>query len=120
MATIYLDTNILLDIYCRNIAQIKELAKHELYISPLSCHIISYTTKTKIPSLELNSLIKIMGVVSLSNLILQRSHVGPTDDLEDNLQLHSASQARCQYFLTHDKLLLKLGYFGETAIVDKI
>lgn len=120
MATIYLDTNILIDLYKRDASQLKALTKHKLHISPLSCHILCYATKTKIPSPKLDVLIKKMGIISLSNIILQRALIGPTGDLEDNLQLHSASQAKCQYFLTRDKLLLKLGYFGDTAIVSKI
>ncbi|MCE7897743.1 MAG: hypothetical protein DPW11_03950 [bacterium] len=120
MASIYLDTNILIDLFRRDTGKITELTDHKLYISPLSCHILCYATKTNVPSMEIDILLKNIGVVNLSNIILQRALVGPTNDLEDNIQLHSATQGKCQYFLTRDKLLLKLGYFGETAIVDHL
>lgn len=45
---------------------------------------------------------------------------GPTVDFEDNVQLHSAAEAECEIFLTEDKKLLKLGFFGKTHVVSQI
>jgi len=41
---------------------------------------------------------------------------GPTDDFEDNVQLHSAVMGDCDYFLTMDKKLIKMKYFGKMRI----
>lgn len=120
MANIYLDTNILIDLYERNQDRNKELVNHTLYVSPLSCHILSYTTKIKIPDSALNKLISNMTSVSLNKEILSRSLEGPTNDLEDNLQLHSAVTSHSDYFLTRDKRLLNMKYFGKLEIVDHL
>lgn len=120
MATIFLDTNILIDLYGRDKSWATKLTSHNLYVSTLSCHVLCYAAKIKIPDLKLNQLLKNMGIISIDNEVVVRSLQGPTDDLEDNLQLHACTNSKCQYFLTGDKLLLKLGYFGETAIVNHI
>ena len=120
MATIFLDTNILFDIYERDAAKAQLFIDHKLHISPLSYHILTYITKTKIPNTKLNQMLSDFGIISLSSEILMRALQGPTDDLEDNIQLHSAIEANCQYFFTSDKLLLKMAYFGKMAIVDSL
>lgn len=56
-------------------------------------------------------------LVSFDPDIVEKSIYGPTDDFEDNVQLHSAVNAECQYFCTSDKKLLKLGYFGKVKIL---
>jgi len=45
---------------------------------------------------------------------------GPTDDFEDNVQLHSAAQSDCDYFVTHDSKLLQMKFFGKVKIVEKL
>lgn len=120
MASIFLDTNLLIDLYERDPSQVKALTLHQLHISPLSCHILCYTEKIGVPDPKLNTLLAKIGIVTLTPTILAHSLVGPTDDLEDNLQLHSAIQAECKYFLTRDRLLLKMAYFGKTKIVNSL
>jgi len=50
----------------------------------------------------------------LTDKILDLALEGPVDDLEDNIQLHSASEAECDVFLTNDKRLLGIKFFGKT------
>ena len=45
---------------------------------------------------------------------------GPTKDLEDNIQLHSAAKTEADFFLTNDKKLLKMKFFGKMRIVTTI
>jgi predicted nucleic acid-binding protein len=120
MAKIFLDTNILVDIFEREINKIYLLSDHSPHTSPLSFHILSYITKTKIPSDKLKQMSKALEIVDLNSKILFKSLEGPTSDLEDNIQLHSASTAECDYFLTSDKALLKMKYFGQVEIVDSL
>ena len=40
--------------------------------------------------------------------------------LDANVQLHGAAASACDYFLTSDKALLKLGYFGHMSIVSSL
>ena len=120
MANIFLDTNILIDLYERDPAKAKEYTGHKLYISPLSCHILCYTEKVKIPDAKLTQLLTNIGLVDLNSEVLSRSLSGPTNDIEDNLQLHSAVRANCEYFITRDKLLLKMAYFGKTKITSEM
>ena len=120
MATIFLDANILIDLYERDQKKAKDLTTHKLYISPLSTHILCYVKKDKIPQLKLNKLLIKIGLVSLTPTILEHALAGPTDDLEDNIQLHSAIEAECKYFFTRDKLLLKMAYFGKMQIINSL
>lgn len=59
-------------------------------------------------------------IVDLSRSILDKALQGPTADLEDNIQLHSAAEADCDLFLTNDERLLKITFFGKTKIVPHI
>lgn len=43
---------------------------------------------------------------------------GPTKDLEDNIQLHSAAEAESDIFLTADKKLVDMKFFGKTQIIS--
>ncbi len=122
MARIFLDTNILIDLIQdrgnQHIAQ--ELDQHTAYISPLSTHILFYSQKIKVPNPSAIGTISQFEVVDLSKAILDKSLVGPTPDLEDNIQLHSAAESDCDLFLTHDANLLKISFFGKTKIVSNI
>lgn len=120
MAKAFLDTSYLLDIFMRRTHSLSDVGKNDLYFSPLSFPAISYIHKLHVPNSILTSIMQDMFAVNLTSIILKKSLVGPTPDIEDNVQLHSASSAHCDYFLTSDKKLLKLGYFGETEIVSKI
>ena len=59
-------------------------------------------------------------LTDFSEDILDRALNGPTDDLEDNVQLHSAAEAECDLFLTNDKRLLGLKFFGKAQIIQKL
>jgi predicted nucleic acid-binding protein len=120
MALIFLDTNILIDLYDRNPKLLNIITGHDNQISSLSCHILCYTNKIRIPNSKLNHLLADIGIIGLTSTIVTRSMQGPTDDFEDNVQLHSAAEANCQYFMTSDKLLLKMKFFGTTAIVSSL
>ena len=68
-------------------------------------------------------LINSLGTISIAPLdenVLKKSLEGPTADLEDNIQLHSAAESNCDYFLTNDKKLLNMKFFGKTEIVNKL
>lgn len=120
MAKVYLDTNKVIDIAFRK-PEIKEmLSGHEVYISPLSLHILCYVEKIKIPNDKITQFENGFFIVDLTNKILKASLSSPTPDLEDNIQLHSAAEAECHYFLTRDKSLLKLAFFGKTRIVETL
>ena len=49
------------------------------------------------------------------DLLEGRSNIN-VDDFEDNVQLHCAAQANCDFFLTRDEKMLKLGFFGKVRL----
>ena len=117
MARVYLDANFLIDTAKKrrpfNIASLKS---HDLYISPLSLHILIYIAKYKIPDPELNRLKEYFYLVDFNEELVNKALLGPTNDFEDNVQLHSAAEAECDLFLTNDAKLLNLRFFGKTKI----
>lgn len=117
MAKVFLDTNIYIDAAKRDKKVLETLRNKLLFISTLSMHIIFYTLKLKVPDRDIDAVQQQFGVVSFSEDILEKALIGPTPDLEDNIQLHSAAEAECDYFLTSDKKLLAMIYFGKTKIV---
>ncbi len=120
MAKVYLDTNYFIDILERDRSKRSFLLNNEVFVSPLSYHIYSYISKKKIPNQLLLNSLRDLSFVDLSTEILTKSLHNPTSDLEDNIQLHSASSSHCDYFLTSDKQLLKMKYFGEVEIVESL
>lgn len=120
MAKVFLDTNYFIDIIERDKSKRLLLANHEVLVSPLSYHIYSYIAKKKIPNQLLINSLRDLKFVDLSVEILTKGLRSPTPDLEDNIQLHSASTTDCDYFLTSDKALLKMKYFGKVEIVDSL
>ncbi len=120
MANIFLDTNFVFDLIARDKKKITILSGHDIYISPLSLYIYYYSENIKVPHKLTVKLLKRFGFISLSKSLLKKAMEGPTSDLEDNIQLHSALKAGCNYFLTSDKKLLKMRIFGKTKIVSKI
>lgn len=121
MAKVFLDANILIDITeKRRPIALRELLDNKLYASPLSFHILAYTFKYKIPSEKLGGLIKYFTIIPFYEEILLKSLNGPLKDLEDNVQLHSAAEAECNYFLTNDENLLKMKFFGKTKIAQNL
>lgn len=120
MARVFLDTNLYIDITKRAKEKIKPLDGNLLFISPLSTHILFYSQKLKTPDEEVNKMQEQFGIVPLTKRILGKALEGPTKDLEDNIQLHSAAEAECDIFLTEDEKLLNLKFFGKTRIKDSL
>lgn len=120
MARVFLDTNFYIDTTKRAKERWQSLRENLLFISPLSTHILFYTRKLKVPDREVNELQEQFGIVPFTKHILDKALEGPTADLEDNIQLHSAAEAECDAFLTSDKKLLKLKFFGKTSISSNI
>lgn len=120
MANIFLDANPLIDIFNQRNPFTIDVITHTYYISTLSIHILAYVNKLSIPNPDLNQLPKYFTLLSVTEALIKKASLGPTTDLEDNIQLHSASTAGCDQFLTNDKNLLKLGYFGQTQIIRAI
>ena len=119
MAKIFLDTNFYIDIIKkRNDRDLESFQGHELFISPLSIHILAYVYKYKIPSIELDVNKELFNLVSFDNTINENALIGPTNDFEDNVQLHSAAVAECDLFLTEDKELLDMKFFGKVKIIN--
>ena len=121
MAKIFIDTNILIDlITARSELNIEKIDFHDLYISALSIHIVAYVLKIQVPSEIFTHITNTTTTCDLSDKVCQLSAQGPTTDFEDNAQLHSAAITDCDYFLTNDKKLLNMIYFGKTKIIEKL
>lgn len=118
MARIFLDTNQYIDLTNRAKEKWDRLRGNLLFISPLSTHILFYTRKLKVPDKEVNELQEQFGIVPLTRYILDKALEGPTKDLEDNIQLHNAAESECDFFLTEDKKLLDMKFFGKTQIIS--
>lgn len=117
MARVFLDTNFYIDVTKRAKKKWQLLRGSLLFISPLSTHILFYARKLKTPDQEVIKLQEQFGIVPLNKYILDKALIGPTNDLEDNIQLHSAAEAECDFFLTQDDKLLNLKFFGKVKIV---
>lgn len=122
MAKIFVDTNIFIDWVegRKTTSLLDKLEGQTLVISPLSIHILTYLYKYKIPNNKLAEYKQYFVFVPMDKIITFKALAGPTSDFEDNVQLHSCALADCDYFLTSDKELLKIKFFGKTQIVDKI
>ncbi|PIP56137.1 hypothetical protein COX05_04610 [candidate division WWE3 bacterium CG22_combo_CG10-13_8_21_14_all_39_12] len=117
---IFLDANIFIDILeKRPFITVEALSSNNLFVSVLSLHIYLYVYKIDIPFD--NKLL--WGQINFIDYTIQTSQkalTGPTKDFEDNIQLHSAIDAHADLFITRDKKLLSLGYFGACQIVDSL
>lgn len=123
MAKVFLDTNIYIDLIENRKTSnldVSSLNGHSLYISPLSTHILCYIYKHKIPYEKLLRIESELGIVNFDSSIHNKSLNGPVPDFEDNVQLHSSIKAECDYFLTNDKDLLKMKFFGKTRITNSL
>ena len=122
MAKVFLDTNYFIDSIHRRPAKniLASLEHHTIYISPLSLHIYFYIYKIKIPDLRVTAQRDKFQIVKFSEVILDSSLMGPTSDFEDNVQLHSAAQEECDVFLTNDRDLLSMRFFGKTRIINEL
>lgn len=120
MANIYLDTNRVLDIAFRNPTIRETLDGHRAFLSPLSIHTLCYIEKKTIPDEMISSFVKEFLLVDLTINIFENALNGPTTDLEDNIQLHSAAEAECDWFLTNDRKLLAMKFFGKAKIAASL
>lgn len=122
MAKVFLDTNYFIDAIHRNPEKqiIDSLKDHIVYISPLSIHIYCYIYKISIPNERMLLQKDKFQLVDFSADILERALNNPTQDLEDNVQLHSAAQVECDIFLTRDLKLLNMRYFGKIQLLSKL
>ena len=118
MANIFLDVNKLINLIKGE--EPNGLGDHDLVISALSWHIVCYLMKWKIPNVKLRKIFDVLESIEMSNDIVKKAMIGPTDDFEDNVQLISALEGECDYFLTMDKKLLKMKHFGKVKICDKL
>jgi len=120
MAKVYLDTNKVIDI-AERLPEVKnQVNQHQVFTSALSIHILCYVNRIKLTDNGLDEFLEEYYITDLGVDLLEKAIHGPTKDLEDNIQLHSAAEAECDYFLTADKNLLKMKYFGKTKIVDRL
>lgn len=121
MVNVFLDANALITIIeQRPGLRLEDLNDFEVFYSPLSIHILAYLYKYRMPQEELADFLEELSVVNLDETILNLALSGPTTDFEDNVQLHSAAKAKCEFFLTADKDLLKMKIFDKVSIVDKL
>lgn len=118
MARVFLDANLYIDVIKRAKEKWELLRGELLFISPISSHILFYIEKLKVPDSQVLKMQDQFGIVPLTKQIVDKALQGPTKDLEDNIQLHSAAEADCDFFLTSDEKLLKLKFFGKTQIVE--
>jgi predicted nucleic acid-binding protein len=121
MAKIFLDTNTFIDIVEKRDAKLlSQISSNPLFLSAYSIPVWFYVYKHSVPNPKFEELFNAFNIVDTTRDIISRSLIGPTEDLEDNIQLHSASDLGCDFFLTKDKVLLKLGYFGKVRICDSL
>lgn len=122
MAKVFLDANYLIDALIRKPEKqiLNSLENHGIFTSTLSFHIYCYVYKIKMPNERLTSQIEKFQLVDFSEEILGKASQGPTSNLEDNIQLHGAASADCDFFLTEDKKLLALKFFGKTRVVSDL
>lgn len=119
MAKVFLDANIIIDILEeRKEIPIFKIDNLEVYISSLSIHIFFYVERKSIPYVLIHEFLQNTKLVDFTEDIVQKALLGPGDDFEDNVQLHSAVEAECDIFLTSDKKLLAMKFFGKTQIIS--
>ena len=121
MAKVFLDTNFFIDLVEeRQPIDISQFSIHQVFISPLSVHILCYVMKRKVPYKKLLDAIEKFSLVPFNELVFQESMISPSNDFEDNVQLNSAAGVDCDFFLTRDKKLLKMKFFGRVRIVEEL
>ena len=120
MAKVFLDANFYIDAVHRKPDVNEQFLDREIYFSPLSTHILFYALKLKVPHPKIEKMSRKFETVKLNWNILEKALGGPTPDLEDNIQLHSCAEADCDYFLTNDKNILKMKFFGKARILSSL
>ncbi len=119
MAKVFLDANILIDILeNRKNIPVTKFDNYETYTSPLSTHILFYVGKKKVPFPLISEMLLDINLVNFSHSITKKALAGPSEDFEDNVQLHSAAKSECDLFITSDKILLAMKFFGKTQIIS--
>jgi predicted nucleic acid-binding protein len=120
MAKIFLDTNYFIDALHRRPEKelLESLENNVIYISPLSVHIYCYVYKINVKTMSIAEQINKFQQVDLSDDVVTRALQGPTADFEDNVQLHSAADTDCTLFLTADKKLLEMKFFGKVKLAN--
>lgn len=117
MAKVFLDANFFIDLVeKRKPIDRKQLTIHNLYISPLSIHILTYLYKYSIPDERLTKIDRFFKLIQINSALTIKALSGPTADFEDNIQLNSSAEAECDIFLTSDQKLLNMKFFGKTRI----
>ncbi|MBI4130561.1 hypothetical protein HY468_04545 [Candidatus Roizmanbacteria bacterium] len=121
MDRLFLDTNYFIDIAeQRNQASLDDFDNFSLTISPLSVHVLCYSYHVRMPDKKVENLVNEFILVPFDSALAFKALSGPTKDFEDNVQLHSAITADCDFFLTTDKQLLTMGYFGAMRICSHL
>lgn len=121
MARIFLDANFFIDlIEKRRKISFEKFKSHSLFLSILTLHIYIYLYKIQLPNKKIDKLLNYFNIVSLDEKVFLPSLKGPFANFEDNIQLHSASMNDCDFYLTGDKKILKLKYFGKTKIAENL
>ena len=120
MAKVFLDTNYFIDALHRKPEKeiLDSLENNIIYISPLSLHILCYIFKINVIDTSLITQIDKFQLIDFSDDVAMRALQGPTSDFEDNVQLHSAANAECDIFLTEDKKILDMKFFGKIKIAN--
>lgn len=119
MAKVFLDANVFIHLVERQgTIDLDDINNQLLFISPLSIHILHYVAKKKVPYESLLRLMQEFTVVPFDQEVWEKAMIGPTSDFEDNVQLHSAAETGCDIFLTQDKQLLSLAFFGKMRLVS--
>ena len=121
MEKIFLDTNVFIDtVEDREELLIKKLSKHSLFVSIQAVSTWMYIYKHSVPNSKLDAVFETFNLVDISVADSRKAALGPTKDFEDNMQLHASVAYNCSIFLTRDKELLKLGYFGKVRISNTL
>lgn len=120
MAKVFLDTNYLIDALHRKPEReiLAYLENNSVYISSLSIHVYCYIFKINIKDMPVIAQVEEFQLVDFSDDVTMRALEGPTSDFEDNVQLHSAANAQCDIFLTEDKKLLEMKFFGKVKVTN--
>src|ERR1700748_1225318 len=120
MAKVFLDTNYFIDALHRKPEKeiLDSFENSVIYISPLSVHIFCYIFKINVKEISIITQMDKFQMIDFSNDLTIRALQGPTSDFEDNIQLHSAASAECDLFLTEDKKLLEMKFFGKVRITN--
>jgi predicted nucleic acid-binding protein len=124
MVKVFLDTNVLIDVFVRRGGVVwEDLEGVGVCISPLSFHIYCYVYKIDVLSPKSMKILKALSrleIINLNEAIVNKALNGPTDDFENNVQLHSGAVGECDLFVTNDKRLLKMKYFGKMRIASRV